>query len=72
MQALGVQVAFLDRVVLTHTAERTSIEDRVDDHTLQFGVARTAADLAPDVLGTSAAWYLDLDIELTRSSSSSP
>jgi hypothetical protein len=72
MHGLGAQVAFLDRVVLTHTAERTSIEDRVDDHTLNFGVARTAADLAPDVLGTSAAWYLDLDFELTRSGSNAP
>ena len=61
MQELGARVAYLDRVVLLHTAERTSIEERVDDDTMRFGAARTAADLAPDVLGTDAAWYLDVE-----------
>lgn len=61
MQELGATVAYLDRVVLLHTAERTSIEERVDDDTMRFGTARTAADLAPDVLGTDAAWYLDVE-----------
>jgi hypothetical protein len=61
MQALGARTAYLDRVVLLHTAERTSIEDRVDDDTIRFGTERTAADLAPDVLGTDARWYLDVD-----------
>jgi SAM-dependent methyltransferase len=60
MQELGANVAYLDRVVLLHTAERTSIETRVDDDTMRFGTAREAADLAPDVLGTDAAWYLDV------------
>ena len=72
MQALGAKVAFLDRVVLTHTAERTSIEHRVDDDTLHYGVVRTAADFAPDVFGTSAAWYLDVDFEPARAGSSAP
>jgi SAM-dependent methyltransferase len=61
MRDLGAHVAYLDRVVLLHTAERTSIEERVDDDAMRFGVARTAADLAPDVLGTDAVWYLDVE-----------
>jgi hypothetical protein len=61
MQELGARVAFLDRVVLLHTAERTSIEERAGDGTTRFAVARTAADLASDVLGTDAAWYLDVE-----------
>lgn len=60
MQQLGARVAYLDRVVLLHTAERTSIEERVDEDTMRLGTAREAADLAPDVLGTDAAWYLDV------------
>ena len=58
---LGATTAYLDRVVLLHTAERTSIEDRVDERTVRVGRARTAQDLAPDVLGTDAAWYLDIE-----------
>jgi len=61
IQDLGAHVAHLDRVVLVHTAERSSIEDRVDERTLRFGMSRTSADLAPDVIATSAAWYLDVD-----------
>jgi SAM-dependent methyltransferase len=61
MAALGARTAYLDRVVLLHTAERTSIEHRVDDDTIRFGTERCAADLAPDVLGTDARWYLDVD-----------
>ena len=61
MQELGATVAHLDRVVLLHTAERTSIETRIDDATMRFGTARDASDLAPDVLGTDAAWYLDVE-----------
>lgn len=61
MQALGANVAYLDRVVLLHTAERTSIQTRIDDDTMRFGISRSAADLAPDVLGTDAAWYLDVE-----------
>jgi hypothetical protein len=62
MAATGARTAYLDRVVLLHTAERTSIEDRVDDDTVRFGpAARGPEDLAPDVLGTDAAWYLDVE-----------
>lgn len=65
MAALGARTAYLDRVVLLHTAERTSIEGRVDDDTIRFGAQRTAADLAPDVLGTDARWYLDVEFART-------
>ncbi len=61
MRELGARTIYLDRVVLLHTAERTSIEDRVDERTVRFGAARSAEDLAPDVLGTDAAWYLDVE-----------
>jgi SAM-dependent methyltransferase len=61
MAQTGAQVAYLDRVVLLHTAERTSIEDRVDDDTVRFGARRGAEELAPDVLGTDARWYLDVE-----------
>lgn len=61
MRELGAKVAYLDRVVLLHTAERTSIQTRVDEHTMRSGTARSAADLAPDVLGTDAVWYLDVE-----------
>ena len=61
MRELGARVAYLDRVVLLHTAERTSIEERVDADTMRRGAARAAADLAPDVLGTDAAWYLEVE-----------
>jgi SAM-dependent methyltransferase len=61
MAAIGAPTAFLERVVLLHTAERTSIEDRVDEDTVRFGAARGPEDLAPDVLGTHAAWYLDVE-----------
>jgi|GEM_PF-2407172 len=61
MQELGAQVAYLDRVVLLHTAERSSIEEQVDDQVMRSGIDRSAADLAPDVLGTDAAWYLDVE-----------
>jgi hypothetical protein len=60
MTELGAALRFLPQVVLLHTAERTSIEDRVDDDTLRLGAVRGPAALAPDVLGTDAAWYLDV------------
>ncbi|HUR84828.1 MAG TPA: glycosyltransferase [Solirubrobacteraceae bacterium] len=66
IRELGVRVAHLDRVVLLHTAERTSIEDRVDEQTVRFGAQRTAEDLAPDVLGTDASWYLDVEFAHAR------
>jgi hypothetical protein len=49
MEELGAGVAFLDRVVLLDGPDRAPI------------AARTAADVAPDVLGTGAAWYLDVE-----------
>jgi len=61
MQELGARVAFLDRVVLLSAPEGTSIEERAGDGTTRFAVARTAADLASDVLCTDAAWYLDVE-----------
>jgi SAM-dependent methyltransferase len=70
MAALGAQTAFLDRVVLLHTAERTSIENRIDDDTMRFGAERAPADLAPDVLGTDARWYLD--VEFARAEAVAP
>ena len=57
----ATHIADLDRVVLLHTAERTSIQTRVDEDTMRSGTARSAADLAPDVLGTDAAWCLDVE-----------
>jgi hypothetical protein len=60
MQAHGARVAFLDRVVVLHTAERT-IEEHADDGTTRFGAPRAAADLASDVLGTDASWYLEVE-----------
>jgi Glycosyltransferase like family 2 len=60
MQEHGARVAFLDRVVLLHTAERT-IEEHAGDSTTRFGAPRTAADLASDVLGTDASWYLEVE-----------
>jgi SAM-dependent methyltransferase len=68
MQELGARVAYLDRVVLLHTAERSSIEQRVDDDVMRSGIDRSAADLAPDVLGTDAAWYLDVEFALAATS----
>jgi hypothetical protein len=53
MEQLGAGIAHLDRVVLVHAAG--------DDDTARFDTARTAADLARDVLGTDAAWYLDIE-----------
>ena len=58
----GANVAHLERVVLFHTKERTSIEDdaRVGERELNGLERRTAADLAADVLGTPARWLLDV------------
>ncbi len=53
MEQLGAGIAHLDRVVLLHAAG--------DGDTARFDTARTAADLARDVLGTDAAWYLDVE-----------
>jgi hypothetical protein len=52
MEQLGAGIAYLDRVVLVHAP---------DDGTAGLGAARTAADLAADVLGTDAAWYLEIE-----------
>jgi hypothetical protein len=58
----GATVAHLERVVLFHTKERTSIEDdaRVGERELSGLERRTSADLATDVLGTPARWLLDV------------
>ena len=61
MQEHGARVAFLDRVVLLHSAERTSIAEAAGDGTTRFGAPRAAADLASDVLGTDASWYLEVE-----------
>jgi hypothetical protein len=53
MEQLGAGIAHLERVVLLHAAG--------DDDTARFATARTAADLAPDVLATDAAWYLEVE-----------
>jgi hypothetical protein len=53
MEQLGAGITHLDRVVLLHAAG--------DDDVACFDTARTAADLARDVLGTDAAWYLDIE-----------
>lgn len=60
MAALGADVAYLDRVVLVRSREGTSIEERVGDRTVRLGKRRRSEDLAPDVLGTDAARYLDV------------
>ena len=60
MRDLGAEVAYLDRVVLLHTIECSSIEDLVDADAV-FQGTRGVADLAADVLGTDAAWYLDVE-----------
>jgi hypothetical protein len=62
MLAAGAVTAHLPKVVLAHSRERTSIED--DPRTAQLG-RRSAADLAPDVLGTDARALLDIAPLLT-------
>jgi hypothetical protein len=62
MMATGATSAHLPKVVLAHSRERTSIED--DPRTAQLG-RRSAADLAPDVLGTDACALLDIAPLLT-------
>ncbi len=62
MLAAGAVTAHLPKVVLAHSRERTSIED--DPRTAQLD-RRTAADLAPDVLGTDARALLDIAPLLT-------
>jgi SAM-dependent methyltransferase len=52
MAALGARTAFVDRVVLLR---------RAAGRTVAAGAARGAEDLAADVLGTDAAWYLDVE-----------
>jgi hypothetical protein len=60
MAALGADVTYLDRVVLVRSREGTSIEERVGDRSVRLGSRRRSEDLAPDVLGTDAARYLDV------------
>ena len=62
MIGAGATTAHLPKVVLSHSRERTSIED--DPRTAQLG-RRSAADLAPDVLGTDARALLDIAPLLT-------
>ena len=61
MRDLGAKVAYLDRVVLLHTVECTAIEDDVDDDAV-FQGTRETADLAADIIGTDACWYLDVEL----------
>ncbi|MGI9098078.1 MAG: glycosyltransferase [Solirubrobacteraceae bacterium] len=53
MAALGARTAFLDRVVLLHDAGR--------EEAGRAGAPRGPEELASDVLGTDAAWYLDIE-----------
>jgi hypothetical protein len=61
MQQLGAGVAYLDRVVLLRSAARSPAAGHSGAAAPRRGLARTAADLARDVLGTDAAWYLDVE-----------
>jgi SAM-dependent methyltransferase len=53
MAALGARTAFLDRVVLLHDAER--------EEPARAGARHEPEELASDLLGTDAAWYLDIE-----------
>jgi hypothetical protein len=65
MRDLGAEVAYVDRVVLLHTIECSAIEDLVDADAV-FQGTREVEDLAADVLGTDAAWYLDVEFSSVK------